>query len=79
MSKFHRDLSMLVLSRKNQDVSVGFDDMAELVNEINHKLQNSIYENKKYAEKLWLENEFAIEKKDNFFKENIEEVGILEQ
>lgn len=44
---------MQALNRKNQDVSVGFDDMAKFVMEINCELHNRIYKKfKSYSRKL---------------------------
>lgn len=53
MLEFYWNLLMQALNRKNQDVSLGFDDMAKFVMEINCELQNRIYKKfKSYSRKL---------------------------
>lgn len=61
-----------------QDVTLSFEEITELVKCINCKLQNRIYESKKFAENLRPEGRFAVKIKDKFLKENIKEVEILE-
>ena len=53
MLEFYWNLLMQALNRKNQDVSLGFDDMAKFVMEINCELQNRIYKKfKSHSRKL---------------------------
>lgn len=61
-----------------QDVTLCFEEITELAKDINRKLQNRIYESKKFAENLRPEGRFAVKIKDKFLKENIKEVEILE-
>ena len=69
---------MQPLNRKNQDVSLGFDDMAKFVMEINCELQNRIYKkfkfySQQFSTKAILENE-----KNNFLKAYYQEHNPLQ-
>ena len=54
--------------------------MTKLVKEINHKLQDKIYESRKYSTNLRFESKFSVGKKENHFKEDaLEEAELVKQ
>ena len=65
--------------QKNLEVKLSFEEITEVVKETKSNLQNESYENNIHAQDLSLENQYQIEQKDHFAKNNTEEVKKMEQ